>query len=160
MAPNAAPGLFLGWRMESGMRYLGAVKVIDYDAVRSKGFDPRCFKVVDQKEVHFPEECVFPFLEARKTSLRQMKDIDLINQEPPVAAALPWEDHGVDGGSAGAASSSDKPAANKSADAPQLAKPPIPFFRITWDRCLQYKSPGCKACEKQIISGKQHNHPE
>ena len=46
MAPNAAPGLFLGWRIDSGMRYLGGVKIIDYDAVRKRGFDPRHFKVV------------------------------------------------------------------------------------------------------------------
>ena len=131
MAPNAAPGLFLGWKLESGLRYLGAVRIINYDAVRSKGFDPRCFRVVDQKEVHFPDECVFPFLEARKTSIRQMKDIDLINHEPPVAAALPWEDHGADGGSTEAASSSDKPVGPKPAASPQLSSPPVPFFRIT-----------------------------
>ena len=54
MAPNAAPGFFLGWRIDSGIRYLGGVEIIDCDAVRKEGFDPRHFKVVHQTEVHLP----------------------------------------------------------------------------------------------------------
>ena len=89
-----------------------------------------------------------------------MKDIDPINHEPPVAVALPWEGHGADGGSTEAASSSDKPVGSKPAASPQLSSPPVPFFRITWDRAGKYQSPGCVACERQMISGKQQNHPK
>ena len=32
--PNMAPGLFMGWRIDSGLRYRGVLKVLDYQEYR------------------------------------------------------------------------------------------------------------------------------
>ena len=35
--PNMAPALFLGWRVDPGLRYRNVVKVMDYEAFRKDG---------------------------------------------------------------------------------------------------------------------------
>ena len=34
LMPNTSPGLFIGWRLESGLRYRGVLYVADYEIVR------------------------------------------------------------------------------------------------------------------------------
>lgn len=36
LRPNAAPGLFLGWRIDPGFRYRYVLKVLDYQDYRVK----------------------------------------------------------------------------------------------------------------------------
>ena len=36
LEPNMSPGLFLGWRIDAGMRYRNVVKVLDYNEFRGK----------------------------------------------------------------------------------------------------------------------------
>ena len=132
MAPNAAPGIFLGWRIDFGMRYRGALKIIDYDMVRAVGFNPQRFKTIPQNEVYFPEVAVFPFLEARKTSLKQLKDvrpqIQAVDVEPP-KIRLPWADEAEDGKSKNLPALID-PVAEHDVPCPPLGEVPLPRFRI------------------------------
>ena len=36
IAPNAAPGIMMGWKLEFGFRCKGVLVVADYDALREK----------------------------------------------------------------------------------------------------------------------------
>ena len=68
LEPNMSPGLFLGWRIDPGLRYRGVLRVLDYQEYRTKKnalavdvpqdelfVDPGlpCFPVSDVSE--FPE---------------------------------------------------------------------------------------------------------
>ena len=33
MEPTAKPGFFIGWKLESGLRYRGILRILDYDMV-------------------------------------------------------------------------------------------------------------------------------
>ena len=75
MCPQTSPALFVSWRLESGLRYRQTLLVINYDRVKRSGFVAQAIKSIPQKEVFFPSELVFPFAEARKTSINQMKPL-------------------------------------------------------------------------------------
>ena len=74
--PTAKPGLFAGWKLESGLRYRDAVLVLDYDAARHRAhlhWQPKTVKV---KELYFPDEVhlEFPLANAAKSALKNMTD--------------------------------------------------------------------------------------
>ena len=56
-----SPGLFIGWELESGLRYRGVLKVMDYESCRTHGWSPGFVVSVPEKECYFPEEICFPF---------------------------------------------------------------------------------------------------
>ena len=35
-APTTRPGLFAGWRVDSGLRYRNVIQIVDYEAVRAR----------------------------------------------------------------------------------------------------------------------------
>ncbi len=72
--PPTVPGLFVGWRLESGMRYRGALYIADYDKIKKGNFQFRSLLKVPEKEVYFPDELVFPFANARKLAIRDFAD--------------------------------------------------------------------------------------
>ena len=134
MAPQTSPALFVGWKIESGLRYRQTLLVINYDRVRKTGFQARNIKAIPQKEVHFPSELVFPFAEARKVSINQMRPLSS-PADMKLPSQLPWSDEAA-----------DAPAAVEA-----VAPPPAPVakrFRITPFRIIQHKGTvGCRACE-------------
>ena len=81
--PNMTPGLFLGWRVDPGMRYRGILRVIDYTDFREK----RNVSAIDAPEPElFIEEGppVFPVANATPKSL-----VDGSTLESAARRALP-----------------------------------------------------------------------
>ena len=58
---NASPGLFVGYRLETGLRYRGVLMIADYETLREDHFEWRRVKSIHEKEVMIPEELGFPF---------------------------------------------------------------------------------------------------
>ena len=54
--PTTKPGLFAGWKLESGLRYRDAVLVLDYDATRHRAHLHWQPNTVHVKEVYLPDE--------------------------------------------------------------------------------------------------------
>jgi len=132
LMPTTVPGLFLGWRLERGLRFRGVLYIGDYDLIRTKGVLARFIRSVPTQEVHFPDELVFPFAEARARALCDMTDL----QPPLPAQPLPFA---ID---AGEVEIKDTLDVGKHA-------PAAPRFRITLKRLVEYEAtPGCKACEE------------
>jgi hypothetical protein len=53
-SPNALPGIFAGWRIESGFRYRKVLQALDYEKVRSRTKGYSLTIDVPEKEVHVP----------------------------------------------------------------------------------------------------------
>ena len=70
LEPNMAPGLFLGWRIDSGLRYRNVVKVLDYTEYRTRGNHVviDVFEVETYVEVGIP---IFPIAHARDKALKE-----------------------------------------------------------------------------------------
>ena len=76
--PTTKPGLFVGWRVDAGLRYREVVQVLDYENVRNRAhlhWSPRDMYV---KEVFFPplEHIQFPLAVAARQALFSMTDAD------------------------------------------------------------------------------------
>ena len=95
MCPQTSPALFVSWRLESGLRYRQTLLVINYDRVKTSGFVAQAIKSIPQKEVFFPSELVFPFAEARKTSINQMKPLSS-PADAQMPLTLPWSEQAAD----------------------------------------------------------------
>ena len=57
--PTTSPGLFAGWRIDSGLRYRNVVQVLDYEAVRQRSHLHCSVKDIFEKEVYFPPHLSF-----------------------------------------------------------------------------------------------------
>ena len=71
---TTSPGLVIGWRIESGLRYRNVLLIGHFDKIRQKGFNPAFIISVPEKEVHFPPETIFPFALAAEVTLRTLTD--------------------------------------------------------------------------------------
>ena len=71
--PNTVPGLFISWKLESGVRYRNVLLIADFAEVRGGTFRMTSIKEVHEKEVHFPA-LTFPFAEARAIALRNLEE--------------------------------------------------------------------------------------
>ena len=71
-SPNALPGIFAGWRIESGFRYRKTLLILGYEKVRvgSKGYST--LMNVPEAEMHVPEQLTFPLFESKQSALKQM----------------------------------------------------------------------------------------
>ena len=78
-APTTRPGLFAGWRVDSGLRYRNVVQVVDYEAVRARAHLHWSPKDLREKEVFFPpvEHIEFPLSNAAMKALKEMSDPDV-----------------------------------------------------------------------------------
>ena len=95
MTPQTSPALFVSWKIESGLRYRHTLLIIDYDRVRTTGFRAQNIKAIPQKEVFFPSDLVFPFAEARKVSINQMRPLSS-PADAQLPSALPWSEEAAD----------------------------------------------------------------
>lgn len=127
--PNMAPGLFLGWRIEAGLRYRDVVRVLDYSEYRMSG-NPLVVDVPESELFVEPGQPVFRIAHARDKALLEgsvgvkrdaLPEYDM--KEIPFPA---------DGG---------------------IASPSTPVgpkargVYITADRIIKFKeTPGCKGC--------------
>ena len=134
LEPNMSPGLFLGWRIDSGLRYKNIVRVLDYMSYR---VDNKT-SVVDVPEVELFVESgapVFPLAAARKAHLEGgslgVMD-DLMRLSLPMLKELPFPPEGIE------------------AAPPTPMDPKTRSVYITLDRIISFgETPGCKACEKK-----------
>ena len=136
LAPTTSPGIFIGWRLESGMRFRNVLLIADYDKVRLGVFKAEYVKKVPTKEVFFPEKLVFPFAQARHFALENMVSLKLPQRAPELQLPpLPFDDETI--------IKVVKPDVCRRAPS---ALPPV-RFKITQKRIIEYGStPGCNAC--------------
>ena len=128
--PNMAPGLFLGWRIDPGLRYREVVKVLDYQDFRNK----RNSTVVEVPEPElFIEDGppIFPVANATHKSLVDGSVLEgaaahgALPDIPLREVPFPPEDLGL----------------------PPLKDPKARGVYITVERVIKFgETPGCKAC--------------
>ena len=94
--PQTSSGFFVGWKIESGMRFRSKLLVADFEKVRRSGFYAANVIEVPAEECHFPEEVKFPFAEARKLSIEQMQPLRFPDDPPRYVVGLPWNDEAAD----------------------------------------------------------------
>ena len=70
LEPNMAPGLFLGWRIDSGLRYRNVVKVLDYTEFRTRG-NHVTIDVPETETYVEPGAPIFPIAHARDEALKE-----------------------------------------------------------------------------------------
>jgi len=134
LMPRTSAGLFVGWRMESGLRYRGVLLIADYEIMRQGVYRWNQIKHIHEKEVHVPDEPVFPFAEARKQAIESMKtpaSLLMSLSELP----LPYSEENGD----------EVPSELKS---PAITLPDkIPKFRINTQRLIKFgPTLGCDGC--------------
>ena len=68
-----APGLFVGWRVDPGLRYRDVVRILDYQTFRTKS----AATAIDVPEAELyvePGEPIFPVANAREKALKGGQD--------------------------------------------------------------------------------------
>ena len=138
LEPTTKPGFFIGWRLESGLRYRGVLRILDYDTVvKGKSIAFRSIQDVPEAEVYFPPEITFPFAERRKLAIRTMSDPATVEFSSVIIPdSLPFDDKLIIKGADDEDKLFDLPAKRRT-------------WNITVDRIIKYSpTPGCKACEK------------
>ena len=127
LEPNMAPGLFVGWRIDPGLRYRDVVKVLDYQTFRTKG----AATAIDVPEAELYIESgdpVFPVANARDKALKGGLDGEKFEIPEIALQEVPFPPEGG------------------------IAAPSTPGAKsrrvyITVDRILKFKeTPGCKGC--------------
>ena len=128
LEPNMSPGLFLGWRIDPGLRYRGVLRVLDYQEYRTK---KNALAVdVPQEELFVePGPPCFPIAFARDKALREGRDSS-VSEFPEIdLKELPFPPEG------GVASPSTP------------SGPKGRGVYITLERIIRFKeTPGCKGC--------------
>ena len=123
LEPNMAPGLLLGWRIDSGLRYRNVVKVLDYTEFRTRG-NHVAIDVPETETYVEPGAPIFPIAHAREEGSRDEGELPTYDLKE-----IPFP---IDGGIA----SPSTPAGPKSRS-----------VYITVDRIIKWKeTPGCKGC--------------
>ena len=94
---NGAPALFIGWRIESNMRYRGVLLVIRYYKAKEGDWSVNSIIACPEKEVFFPKELTFPFAVAADTALRNLTDLAGPEDVKPIEFDLPFAVEAGDG---------------------------------------------------------------
>ena len=128
LEPNMSPGLFLGWRIDPGLRYRGVLRVLDYQEYRTK---KNALAIdVPQEELYVePGPPCFPIAFARDKALKEGRDSS-VSEFPEIdLKELPFPPEG------GVASPSTP------------SGPKGRGVYITLERIIRFKeTPGCKGC--------------
>ena len=129
LMPRTSAGIFVGWKLESGLRYRGVLQIADYETLRSGSYKWNQIKSIHEKEVHFPEEPSFPFAVARDKALEDMSTATL-----PKIIPLPFDEElGI-----------EAPKAQPPTPVPPKIKP---NYRLSLSRLIKYgRTPGCEGC--------------
>ena len=128
LEPNMSPGLFLGWRIDPGLRYRGVLRVLDYQEYRTK---KNALAVdVPQEELFVePGPPCFPVAFARDKALKEGRDSSIAEFPDIDLKELPFPPEG------GVASPSTP------------SGPKARGVYITVERIIKFKeTPGCKGC--------------
>ena len=127
LEPNMAPGLFLGWRIDSGFRYRYVTRILDYQEFRTRGAS--CVLDVPEPELYLPDgDAYFPVGYSKHQALIRGDDPDDIKLPEIALKNVPFP---LEGGIA----------------SPSTPGPKSRSVYITLDRIIKFKeTPGCKGC--------------
>ena len=130
LEPNMAPGLFLGWRFDSGFRYRYVVRILDYQEFRTRGAS--CVSDVPEPELYFPDgEAYFPVGFSKHQALVRGDNPDDVKLPEIALQNVPFP---PDGGLASPSTPGPKPRS----------------VYITLDRIIKFKeTPGCTGCKNK-----------
>ena len=70
---NAEPAIFVGWRLDFGMRYRGVLQFVLYSHLRDDASSYPVSQFHDT-EVYMPAEAVFPLASAAEAALKELDD--------------------------------------------------------------------------------------
>jgi len=73
---STKPGIFAGWKLDSGFKYREVVQILDYESLRMRNHKHWEPKMIHQKEVYFPslEHIEFPFQNAASKTIKDVSD--------------------------------------------------------------------------------------
>ena len=128
-SPNAEPAIFVGWRLDFGLRYRGVLYFVLYSSLKE---DSASYPVSQfhESEVYFQDEVTFPLSIAAEAALKDLSDPKLIELHDIDSIPIPFT---------GA----------------EIKKKSRRVY-ITYARMLKIgATPGCKGCEKDTSS---HSH--
>ena len=130
LEPNMAPGLFLGWRIDSGFRYRYVVRILDYQEFRTRGAS--CVSDVPEPELYLPDgDAYFPVGFSKHQALIRGDDPDDVKLPEIALQNVPFP---PDGGLASPSTPGPKPRS----------------VYITLDRIIKFKeTPGCTGCKNK-----------
>ena len=124
LQPRTAPGFFVGWRLESGLRYRNTILVYDYELARNGTFRWASVLSIPEKEVYVPPELVFPFAEAHERAIKNMQSQDEVVLPALADMPLPFADEAGEEGAT------------------------RPRFALRRFRCARVFSPSCEVKER------------
>ena len=81
-APRETPGLFMGWVIDSGIRYRKQVIIADLENFKEGKFNQKMLKQCPELEVHFREKVVFPCAAVCEAHLERSFQKHRISEDP------------------------------------------------------------------------------
>ena len=89
--PNAEPAIFVGWRLDFGMRYRGVLQFVLYSHLREDASSYPVSQFHDT-EVYMPAEAVFPLASAAEAALKELDDPRLSELHDIDSVPVPFVD--------------------------------------------------------------------
>jgi hypothetical protein len=128
-SPNAEPAIFVGWRLDFGMRYRGVLQFVLYSHLREDASSYPVSQFHDT-EVYMPEHVTFPLASAAEAALKELDDPRLTELHDIDAVLVPFVDSEI--------------------------KPKTRRVYVTYARMLKIgATKGCKGCENDTSSHNQ-----
>ena len=94
-SPNAEPAIFVGWRLDFGLRYRGVLYFVLYSHLRENMSSYPVSQFHDS-EVYFKEEVTFPLLSAAEVALKDLSDPTLVELHDIDSIPVPFVDSGLE----------------------------------------------------------------
>ena len=128
-SPNAEPAIFIGWRLDFGMRYRDVLQFILYSHLREDASSHPVSQFHDA-EVYMPEDVTFPLASAAEAALKELDDPRLTELHDIDAVPIPFVDSEI--------------------------KPKTRRVYVAYARMLKIgATKGCKGCENDTSSHNQ-----
>jgi len=128
-SPNAEPAVFVGWRLDFGMRYRGVSQFVLYSHLREDASSYPVSQFHDT-EVCVPGDVTFPLASAAEAALKELDDPRLTELHDIDAVPIPFVDSEI--------------------------KPKTRRVYVTYSRMLKLgATKGCKGCENDTSSHNQ-----
>ena len=128
-SPNAEPVVFVGWRLDFGMRYRGVLQFVVYSHLREDASSYPLSQFHDT-EVYMPEDATFPLASAAEAALKELDDPRLTELHDIDAVPVPFVDSEIE--------------------------PKTRRVYVTYARMLKIgATKGCKGCENDTSSHNQ-----
>lgn len=90
-SPNAEPAIFVGWRLDFGMRYRGVLYFVLYSHLR-ESMSSYPVSQFHEEEVYFNEQVTFPLQSAAESALKVLKDPKQVELDDIDSLPVPFVD--------------------------------------------------------------------